>query len=275
VGAGEKKMIGLRSILIFGATKGIGNMLAEYYKDKGWEVTIAGRHAVSASRLNFVKADVSREESVTKAFNAHSKKWGKAPDVVINCAGIQGPIGNSWLIPIDKFRETLDINLTGSFIVARIAAGKMLACGKGSIIMFSGGGAVYGRPNFNAYAISKTGVLRMVETIAEELRIAGYPNIIINAVAPGAVKTGMTDEILKVGKDAGGKALREAVKVIKNGGTPAREIFDLVDFLVDLKRNKGITGRLIHVKEDYDKLIRKYGRKVPEDTGKIRRIPIK
>jgi NAD(P)-dependent dehydrogenase (short-subunit alcohol dehydrogenase family) len=115
----------------------------------------------------------------------------------------------------------------------------------------------------------------MVETIAEELRIAGYPNIIINAVAPGAVKTGMTDEILKAGKKAGGKALREAVEVIKNGGTPAREIIDLVDFLIDLKRNKGITGRLIHVKEDYDKLIRKYGRKVPEDTGKIRRIPIK
>ncbi len=265
-------------MIIFGGTEGIGNILAEYYKKNGFKVSIVGRYPKSKrlqDGLNVIKADVSRESNVEDAFDLHFKRWGKNPDIVINCAGIQGPIGNSWIIPVKKFEETLEINLLGSFIVSKVAIKKMLTSGYGSIIMFSGGGAAYGRPNFNAYGVSKTGVLRMVETIAEELKIAGYPNIIINAIAPGAVKTGMTADILKAGEKAGKKALEEAAKVFKFGGTPASRIVGLVDFLIDVKLNKGLTGRLIHVREDYRKLVKKHGKKIPDEIGKLRRVPIK
>ena len=265
-------------MIIFGGTKGIGSILAEYYKKNGFKVSIAGRHPKSEglqNRVNVIKTDVSREGKVEAAFDLHLKQWGKNPDVVINCAGVQGPIGNSWIILVKKFEEALKINLLGSFIVSKVTIKRMLTVGHGSIIIFSGGGAAYGRPNFNAYGVSKTGVLRMVETIAEELKIAGYPNIIINAIAPGAVKTGMTVEILKVGERAGKKALDEATQIIKNGGTPPSEIIDLVNFLVDTKLNKGLTGRLIHVREDYRRLVQKYGKQVPDEIGKIRRVNIK
>ena len=268
----------MSSMIIFGGTKGIGDCLAQYYKKNGFKVSVIARHPEGEgmrNRINVIKADVSKETVVERAFDLHLKCWGQAPDIVINCAAIQGPIGNSWEIPVKKFEETLRINLLGCFIVSKAAIKRMMPAGCGSIVVFSGGGAVYGRPNFSAYGVSKTGILRMVETMAGELKNAGYSDIIINAISPGAVKTGMTEEILKAGQKAGKIALEEATQIIKNGGTSAQEIIDLVNFLIDTKLNNGLTGRLVHVREDYRKLVKEFGNNIPEEIGKIRRIPIK
>jgi 3-oxoacyl-[acyl-carrier protein] reductase len=273
------------SIIIFGGSHGIGKAIAEYYISRGLEVSIGSRNlkaldkfrlAIARKKLNVnvIKVDITNAQDVAKAFKTHEADWGRSPDVVINCAAVQGPIGNSWSVPVKSWEETIKLNLCGSFIVARAAIEQMIKKGYGSIILFSGGGAAYGRPNFSAYGASKAGVLRMVETMAEELKSAGYPNIVINAVAPGAVKTRMTKEILKAGSKAGKKALEEAADVFKTGGTPSKKITRLIDFLIDLEANCGLTGRLIHVHEDYQWLIKEFGANVPDDIGKIRRIPI-
>ena len=270
-------MENLRTMIIFGGTEGIGYMLATYYSQNEFNVSVVGRHLKCEGlkdKINFIKADVSKENDVNKAFDLHLKLLGRNPDVVINCAGIQGPIGNSWEIAVKEIEETLEINLLGAFIVSQAAIKRMIKVGFGSIVMFSGGGSVSGRPNFNAYGASKAGILRMVETVAEELKTAGYPNIIINAIAPGAVKTGMTIEILNAGSRAGKKALDEAISVFEKGGTPVQEIISLMNFLIDIKMNNGLTGRLIHVREDYCKLIKDFGKNVPDEIGKLRRIPI-
>jgi len=273
------------SMIIFGGSHGIGKVIAEHYIGKGYEVSVGSRHlkaldkfrlAMARKKLsvNVIKVDITNGRDVARAFKAHVAKWGRSPDVVINCAAMQGPIGNSWLVPARKWEETIKVNLCGSFIVARAAIKQMIKNGYGSVILFSGGGAAYARPNFSAYGVSKTGILRMVETMAEELKLAGYPNIIINAVAPGAVKTRMTEEVLKAGSKAGVKALEEAAEVSRTGGTPSKKIINLIDFLIDLEANCGLTGRLVHVQEDYQWLIKEFGARVPDDIGKIRRIPI-
>jgi NAD(P)-dependent dehydrogenase (short-subunit alcohol dehydrogenase family) len=273
------------SMIIFGGTRGIGKIIAEYYIGKKFEVSVGGRNVETLDKfrlamdrkklkVNVIRVDVTNGRDVARAFKAHVAKWGRSPDVVINCAAIQGPIGNSWSVPARKWEETIKVNLCGSFIVARAAIKQMIKNGYGSVILFSGGGAAYARPNFSAYAASKTGILRMVETIAEELKLAGYPNIIINAVAPGAVKTRMTKEVLKAGSRAGEKALEEAAEVSRTSGTPSKQITNLIDFLIDLETNCGLSGRLIHVQEDYKSLIKQFGARVPDDIGKIRRIPI-
>ncbi len=275
----------MSSIIVFGGTRGIGKIIAEYLITERHVVTVASRNPKSLGkflndiakkklRANAIQVNITNEQDVTKAFKSHEAKWHSSPDVVINCAGVQGPIGSSWVVPVKNWEETIKINLIGAYIVAKTAIQRMMKKGYGSIIMFSGGGAAYGRPNFSAYAVSKTGILRMVEIMADELKEAGYPNIIINAIAPGAVKTNMTDEILKAGSRAGKKALEEARGVYKTGGTPAKKIIDLVNFLIDIKTNAGLSGRLIHVHEDYKRLIKKYGSDVPGDIGKIRRISI-
>jgi NAD(P)-dependent dehydrogenase (short-subunit alcohol dehydrogenase family) len=274
------------SAIVFGGSRGIGKIISEYLASKGYRVTISGRDRRVLNtvrqdalkqklRINIVKADITDEREVNKVFESHNSRWHKYPNIVINCAAVQGPIGDSWSVPIKDWNETVKINLLGSYIVARTAAKLMIKRGRGSIILFSGGGAAYGRPKFGAYGVSKTGVLRLVETMAEELKLAGYPRVIINAVAPGAIKTRMTDEVLKANRRAGEKALEEAIQVSKTGGTSPKEITDLIDFLIDAKVNRGLTGRLIHVREDYRSLVNKFGNKIPDEIGKIRRIPIK
>jgi NAD(P)-dependent dehydrogenase (short-subunit alcohol dehydrogenase family) len=273
------------SIIIFGGSRGIGKVIAEYYIGKKFEVSVGGRNVKALDKfrlamtrkklgVNVIRVDITNGRDVARAFKAHVAKWGRSPNVVINCAAIQGPIGNSWSVSARKWEETIKVNLFGSFVVARAAIRQMIKNGYGSVILFSGGGAAYARPNLSAYAASKTGILRMVETMAEELKLAGYPNIIINAVAPGAVKTRMTREVLKAGSKAGEKALEEAAEVSRTGGTPSKQITNLIDFLIDLEANRGLSGRLIHVHEDYQWLIEEFGAKVPDDIGKIRRIPI-
>jgi len=273
------------SIIIFGGSRGIGRIIAEYYIGKKFEVSVGSRNVEALDKfrlamarkklsVNVIQVDITNGRDVARAFKAHVAKWGRSPDVVINCAAMQGPIGNSWSVPARKWEETIKVNLYGSFVVARAAIRQMIKSGSGSVILFSGGGAAYARPNFSAYAASKTGILRMVETMAEELKLAGYPNIIINAVAPGAVKTHMTKEVLKAGSKAGGKALGEVDEVSRTGGTPSKQITNLIDFLIDLEANCGLSGRLIHVQEDYQWLIKEFGARVPDDVGKIRRIPI-
>jgi len=273
----------MSSVIIFGGSRGIGKMLSTYLVTRGNQVTVSARdtktlrkfkkHIVELGQeVNIVAADITHAPEVERVFKRHKDTWGRNPDVVINSAALQGPIGDSWSVSLRDWDKTLKVNLLGSFIVSRVAIQRMVKAGSGAIIMFSGGGACYGRPNFSAYAASKAGVLRMVETMAEELRLAGYPQITINAVAPGSVKTRMTQEVLKAGSLAGQKAMREAAWTLEAGGTSPKKITDLINFLMDARANKGLSGRLIHVRESYKSLIRRFGARIPDAIGKIRRI---
>ncbi len=84
----------------------------------------------------------------------------------------------------------------------------------------------------------------------------------------------MTEQIIQAGANAGAKAIREAEQVRATGGTPPEQIFALVDFLCDIERNKGITGRLIHVRDSYTEFVSKFNVDFPEEAGKLRRVPL-
>ena len=119
--------------------------------------------------------------------------------------------------------------------------------GRGKIINFSGGGATSSRPNFSAYAVSKTAVVRLTEILAEEL--SKY-NIDVNVVAPGAINTGMLDEIIEADARAG-EEYDKALKRVKEGGDSVEKIVDLCRFLVS-SESYGISGKLISaIWDDY------------------------
>ena len=265
----------MNTAIIFGGSRGIGDIIANHFKQKKISMTICARDTnglVADDFINLFKCDVGNLEEVKQAFVSHGSKFGSMPDFVVNAAGVQGELGPSWEIDERQFEETLKINLVGSYNVARTAIRCLIEDEKqGSIIMFSGGGSCYARPNFCSYGVSKTGVLRLVETIAEELRMSGNEKIIINAIAPGGVKTKMTEEVLAAKEKAGSKAFKEAEKTYSEGGTRPEEITNLVDFLCDFERNMKISGRLIHVREDYNEFVNgDLANK--EENGKLRRI---
>jgi len=271
------------SALIFGGSRGIGKIIARHFTATNRRISAASRNLRHLEELkqesreqkqivNIVEADIGNEEQVKSAFESHKSFFGDYPGVVINTAAIQGPIGCLWELSSDEWAAAIKTNLLGSFFVTKAAIATMLPRNNGSIIHFSGGGSTCARPNFSAYAAAKTGLLRLIENAAEELRISGHRNIIINAVAPGAVKTGMTNEIIRSSKSAGIKETRDAENVLLTGGTPPELITGLVDFLCDQDLNKGLSGRLIHVRDEYVKYAGKLCGTDESDNGKLRRV---
>jgi 3-oxoacyl-[acyl-carrier protein] reductase len=120
----------------------------------------------------------------------------------------------------------------------------------GKIIVLSGRGGADPRPWFSAYAASKAAVVRLVETLAEEVR---DHNIQVNAMSPGGSYTNMTDEILKAGDRAGWKEREEAHQVRLTGGIAPEKQIQLALFLASEASNH-ISGKLLHVNDDWKKL---------------------
>jgi 3-oxoacyl-[acyl-carrier protein] reductase len=142
-----------------------------------------------------------------------------------------------------KWDATVRANLEGTFHAIR-AFHPLLArsARRAKIVCFSGGGATKPRPNFSAYGAAKTAIVRLVETIAEEER--GQP-IDINAVAPGAIPTRLTDEVLALGPGVAGAAeYQAALKNKAQGGGPLDRAVRLVEWLLS-PSSDGISGRLI------------------------------
>lgn len=191
-------------------------------------------------------ADISSTKEVNTLYKVF-RESGLTLHALINVAGVQPPIGAFEQLDPDDWDRNLSINLSGTVNMIRGALPFFKSAEGGKIINFSGGGATSSRPNFSAYAVSKTAVVRLTEILAEELR---EYNIDVNAVAPGAINTGMLDEIIEAGARAGDEHER-ARKRKSEGGDPIERIVDLCRFLIS-SESDGITGKLLSaIWDDY------------------------
>jgi NAD(P)-dependent dehydrogenase (short-subunit alcohol dehydrogenase family) len=115
------------------------------------------------------------------------------------------------------------------------------------VILFSGGGASRPRTFFSAYGCAKTALVRLVETLAAEwIDLA----IDVNIVAPGAINTAMTRDIVQMGSQrAGEEEYRRAQAQLESGGDSLAKLHELVRFLVS-EDSEGVTGRFISAQWD-------------------------
>jgi NAD(P)-dependent dehydrogenase (short-subunit alcohol dehydrogenase family) len=240
-----------KTAMITGGGGGIGRAITLRLADAGAKVCIVGtsRQSLDAAVETLlrngsdavgVQADVASKTDVRRAFDEAAAAFGQI-HILVNAAGIQGPIGLTAEIPADEWIRTLNVNLTGTFLCMQAALPSMVRERYGKIINFSGGGATSSRARFSAYAASKTAVVRLTEIAAEEYRPFG---IDINAVAPGAVNTRMLEAVLQAGREAAGPEFADALDRKERGGTPPEVAADLVLFLSS-SASDGITGRLI------------------------------
>jgi NAD(P)-dependent dehydrogenase (short-subunit alcohol dehydrogenase family) len=140
----------------------------------------------------------------------------------------------------------------------------------GKIVNLSGGGATAPLPRLSAYAASKAAVVRLTETLAEELRAF---RIDVNAIAPGALNTRMLQEVLEAGPVAVGEAFyNKALRQHESGGVPLEEGARLCVYLAS-GESDGITGKLISAQWDpWDKLHRWKDHISESDVFTLRRI---
>lgn len=237
--------------VVTGAGRGIGKAIALAFAREGADLTVVSRTITEVEqtaeevrglsrRALALKVDVSDEGDVKHMVEETLSTFGKI-DILVNNAGILGPIGPLHENDVEAWIETVRVNLIGTFLCCRAVLTVMIKQGWGKIINLSGGGAAYPKPYFSAYACSKAAVVRLTETLAEEVK--SY-NIQVNAIAPGAVKTSMIEQIIKAGEKAGSTALMDAKRVLEGGGAGFELVTSLAVFLAS-EESDGLTGRLI------------------------------
>ncbi len=196
-----------------------------------------------------IRADTRDFEAVSAAVDRMRVSFGGVY-VLVAAAAVQGQIGPLAECKPKLWAETIETNLVGVMNCLRAVLPHMIERRAGKIIVLSGGGAAYARPYFSSYAASKAAVVRLVESVAEEVRDF---NIQINCLAPGGTYTHMTDEIIHAGEKAGQKDQEEAEQVRLTGGTPPEKQIRLALFLASEQSNH-ISGKLIHVNDDWKRL---------------------
>ena len=238
-------------IVITGTSSGIGRSLAQRYCEKGHEVWGIARRDQSdfaAERLRcqqsfrFSLVDITKWEQLENWAQEVAAQWGRV-DALICGAGMQGPLGSAMTLSPQAWSESLNTNLNGTFLTL-LAIHPLLkkAERRAKVVCFSGGGSTAPRPFFTPYAVAKAGVVRMVENLAHEWTAE---KIDINAIAPGAVNTRMTEEVLAAGPETIGKIEYEkTLEQKQKGGTPLSKVGEAIDFLI-APDSDGLSGRLI------------------------------
>lgn len=192
----EQRLAG-RRIVITGAASGIGRATAQMFAAEGAALILLDRNPQSldstAQALNaFAQSvDVADDQSVAQAVERGASVLGGI-DGVVNAAGIQ--IRGSVLeVDAAEWRRTLDINLTGTYIVVRSCLPWLTKSpGVSTIVNIASGQALLpNAPNRTAYAASKGGVLNLTRALAAELA----PTVRANCVCPGLVDTPMAEGV--------------------------------------------------------------------------------
>lgn len=248
-----------KTVLITGASGGIGRVVAKHFAEAKFNTILASTSKKKLLALqteikkfpgksNIIVLDVSDEKAVKRKL-AKTRQI----DVLINIAGVQGPIGEFVSNDYQKWIDVIRVNLLGTVQVIKAALPKMKR--GASIINFSGGGALTPRQNFSSYAVAKTGVVRFTEILAKEVKSHG---IRVNAVSPGGVNTDMFKEMLKAGeKRVGTEEWQALTKQKENGGADASSVARLCLWLAS-EKSQPLTGKTISaVYDDWQKWSRK------------------
>jgi NAD(P)-dependent dehydrogenase (short-subunit alcohol dehydrogenase family) len=233
--------------LITGGASGIGLATARQLLDGGWKVAIVDRDEAALADLRkefgasktvlLAPLDVTDEPAAQTVIAKAAAALGGL-DGVVNSAGIAADIP-TLETPVDLFRQIMDVNVTGTFIVARAAARLMKDRGGGAIVNVASVSGLRGNKGRSAYGSSKGAVCLLTQVMANDL--ARYA-IRVNAVAPGPVETPM----VKAVHSQQDRELWMEFVPMRRYGTP-KEIATVIEFLLDGSKSSYVTGEIVAV----------------------------
>jgi 3-oxoacyl-[acyl-carrier protein] reductase len=244
-----------RAAIITGANQGLGKAIAHAFVRAGADVLLCARDQTKLAevvtelrglctpgqKVESVPIDVSKKKDVDQLIS-HALATFSRIHILVNNAGVYGPKGPIEEVDWEEWVEAIEINLLGSILTARAILPHFRSNQYGKLIQLSGGGATAPLPFLSAYAASKAGIVRFMETLAEEVKAEG---IDVNSIAPGALNTRLMDEILEAGPEKVGRSFYERTLLQKSsGGTPLERGAELAVFLASVASD-GITGKLI------------------------------
>jgi NAD(P)-dependent dehydrogenase (short-subunit alcohol dehydrogenase family) len=273
-----------QAAIVTGANQGLGREIADRFVRAGASVLLVARGEPLLAQVraeltavagpdgpsvHVVAADVSNPEACARVAREAARLMPSF-NILVNNAGVYGPIGPLEDVDWADWVHAVQVNLFGTALMCRAVIPLFRAQGYGKIINLSGGGATAPLPRFSAYAASKAAVVRLTETLADELRDA---HVDVNAVAPGALNTRLLDEVIAAGPArAGAQFHARAVKQQQDGGTALEKGAELAEFLASAASD-GITGRLLSaVWDDWRSLPDRREQLAASDVYTLRRI---
>ena len=182
-----------RSVIVTGASKGIGKGIARVFAGKGARVLLVARDLSQAEAAaaeigggaSAIAADVSRVEDNVRMAQTAMERYGGI-DILCCNAGIF-PAAKLFAMSVGEWDQVLDVNLKGTFLSVQACLPALKARGKGRIVVTSSiTGPITGYPGWSHYGASKAGQLGFIRTAAIELAPL---NITVNAVLPGNILT--------------------------------------------------------------------------------------
>ena len=224
-----------KHICITGGSSGIGFFMVNFFLNLNYKVTCISRSEpkIVSKNLKTIKCDLSNLDLIK---NKLGKLKNKKIDALINNAGDLGEIGPLSKVNFFKWKKSFDLNLFSHILVTKLLQ-KNLKKNKSVVIFVSGGGSAAAFPNFSAYSLAKTSLVRLVENLHFENKSHKY-----YIIAPGPNNT----KILK-------KSLEFGHKINKKKIVTPDLAANLCLFLLK-NRPQNLNGKFIHVKDNYKKL---------------------
>ena len=236
----------MKTVVVTGASKGIGRAVAKEFANNGYNVVICYNKSVSdaqqllnevsqTTRAIAVKVDVSNEDDVKNMVEITKKTFGNI-DVLVNCAGV-----SDTRLLIDSTKDdydfVFDTNMRGTYNSCKLVGREMLSNQSGKIINISSIWGLRGGSCESVYSASKGAIIAFTKALAKEL---GPNGINVNVVAPGFIQTDMTKNVTEEIK----QEIMES-SALGRLGTP-EDVAGVVSFLAS-EKSEFITGQVISV----------------------------
>jgi len=252
-----------QTIFVTGGGRGIGRAVAlDLTQSTSASLVLVSRTAncsAVAAECNALRPGAARAMpcDLAKPSTARDELFAALNDApgpigLVHAASTLGPTGPFAEVAIDECWNAIETNLGATIRLVHAALPRLVRERAGRVVLFGGGGAAYGYPNFVSYALTKVALVRFAETLAMEL---GNDGATITIIAPGANDTDMLAEVRK----AGG-----IVKTTVSIEEPCRLVRRLLS-----EDARGLHGRFVHVRDPWTS---ESARELPPDHWKLRRV---
>jgi NAD(P)-dependent dehydrogenase (short-subunit alcohol dehydrogenase family) len=248
--------------LVIGGGRGIGRLLAERLAGAGYAVGLIARSAdelaearrlveAAGGRAAAVAADVTDAEAAPDVLRHLEAELGPT-ELLVNNAGILGPMGPAWEVDLQPWWRTVEVNLFGAVVYTRLALASMAERGRGRIINITSQAGAFRWPIVSAYSVSKAATIKLTENLAVEARRHG---VSMFSIHPGLLPIGLTegafgDAVHPGSYEAGVYAWAQRELAEGRGADPDRAIDQILR--VASGRYDALSGRHLSVHDDLD-----------------------
>lgn len=250
-----------KSILVTGAGRGVGKRFALAFARLGARVALVSRSKAELDLAHIeieqaggnalrAKADVTDPEQLSVAVERARLYFRSSIDILICAAVSLGPLESFVDAPLKSWSRTIETNLMGVVNSCKVVLPEMIKNRSGKIIALACDLDSVPRSSFSAYTTSKAAIVRFTEALAMEVM---DHNVQVNCFDPGPAYTSLTDEIITARDKLESRVIEAAEETRRTGGASPEAQVGHVKFLASEQSNH-ITGKLVHVTDDWKKL---------------------